>query len=148
MKNIQLSVAAAAALLSSGANAYTTYADGSKFFIAYNKDEDMMKVEAFVKPNTYLGLAMGNGMQGTDMIIFEAIYDGKVGDFVGVGYRPPKKDTIQDLKNVVIDKKDGFIHYIVSRKLKTNDSKEDTVIECGKEYRWTWVANTEVPTIV
>lgn len=65
-----------------------------KFFIQAYGWSHGVRFEATIPENTYLGLTFGKAsMWKTDMLIFQAKAGrGVAGDYLGKGYKMPKKD--------------------------------------------------------
>ena len=132
---------------SKGGGNVTTWTGGPTFTVKYNPAGKALDFEAKVQKNTYLGIAFGGGMTNLDAIHVSnggTVPTLKVTDIFANGYKTPVKDTKQDLKNIktsALDK-DGWSTFNFSRALDTLDAKQDFKIECGKDYKFSWVGHT------
>ena len=95
-----------------------------------------MVLNANVPQNQWLGIGFGEGMINVDMVLMQGKDDGIMRDLWSTFYFTPKFDNIDNWEDKQITKNGNVYSFKAFRKLNTGDAAEDTVLECGKTYKF------------
>ena len=122
---------------------------GYSLQVSMDADTKRLKFEIEAPKDTYLGIAYGEGMTATDIVLFQAQGKGKVQDMWTPLYYPysdseyEQPNNYEDTSVEVSGEKYSFTTY---RKLETDDEYDFQFNECSeKRYQFSWVVNENAP---
>ena len=117
----------------------TCWSGGPTYDLSYDAAKAAIKIVATVPENMYISIGWGVGMNNVDMVLFKGSgADGVITDLWSTSESTPQTDSSQDYIDSVKSKSGTTYTFTTYRKMDTGDSSQDTVLSCGKTYRFDW----------
>ena len=124
---------------------FATFDGGPTVDISYDSSKSMFKFTTSVPSNQYLGIAFGENMTNTDMVVFQSEGQGTVKDLWSTGNMKPITDLMQNWKDIQVTKNANasIYSFVAYRASDTKDQFRDRILVCdGSKKTWAWSVNT------